>query len=150
MRYGYLTPLVRRDPFDAVDEEVFDELWARPGWLPGVRFGETPAQARARMDVVERGDTYVITAELPGAKKEDIDVSVDGAHVAISARHTLEEMKEGERLLLGERYTEDYARSLELPTEVTDADADAVFEDGVLTLSLHKREPAATRRIAIH
>jgi len=60
------------------------------------------------------------------------------------------EVKEGERVLHSERYTASYARSFELPAEVTEKGADARFENGVLTLTLPKREPIATKRLAIH
>jgi HSP20 family protein len=88
--------------------------------------------------------------DLPGVKKDDIDISIEGARVSVAAQAKSEkEVKEGERLLHTERYAASYARSFELPVEVRDDGAEAKFEDGVLTLMLPKRQPAAGKRLAI-
>jgi HSP20 family protein len=106
---------------------------------------------RARMDVLDKGTSYEVVVDLPGVKKEEINVAVEGGRVTITAESKGEhEVKEGERLLHSERYAARYARSFELPTEVTEEGADAKFENGVLTLMLPKREPVAARRVAVH
>jgi HSP20 family protein len=111
---------------------------------------EMPAVARARMDVVDKGNAFEITVDLPGVKKEDINVSVEGDRVAISAEMSSEkEVKEGDKLLHTERMATSYARNFELPAEVTEAGAEAVYENGVLKLTLPKRAPTTSRRLAI-
>jgi HSP20 family protein len=146
-----MTPLVRRDPFGSMFDDFFSDMWTRPAWLPTSRFVETPSVMRARMDVVDKGTSYVITVDMPGVKKEDIDVSIEGSRVAITAATTFETpVKEGEKLLHSERYAASYARSFELPTEVTESGADAAFENGVLTLTLPKHAPVAGKRLMIH
>ncbi len=146
-----LTPFVRRDLFSPMFDEMFRDFWSRAGWMPALLEGEFEPIERARMDVVDKGANYEITVELPGVRKEDINVSVDGARVMINAEtKTEKEKKEGEKAIYAERAAARYARSFELPTEVTEAGADAHYENGVLTLTLPKRTPALTKRLEIH
>ncbi len=146
-----LTPFVRRDLFSPMFEEFFRDFWSRPAWMPALLEGEFEPIERARMDVVDKGANYEITVELPGVKKDDINVSIDGSRVMISAEtKTEKEKKEGDKVIYAERSAARYARSFELPTEVTEAGADAHYENGVLTLTLPKRTPTPTKRLEIH
>ncbi|GAB4472737.1 MAG: Hsp20/alpha crystallin family protein [Burkholderiaceae bacterium] len=146
-----LTPFVRRDLFSPMFDELFRDFWSRPAWMPALLEGEFEPIERARMDVVDKGANYEITVELPGVRKEDINVSIDGSRVMISAETKAEkEKKEGEKVIYAERSAARYARSFELPAEVTEAGADAHYENGVLTLTLPKRTPAPTKRLEIH
>lgn len=130
-----------RDPFSLIDAMFND--WA------GQRSAASLV-SRARLDVAERDNAYEVRAELPGAKKDDISVDIDGSWVAISAKvNTQSEKKEGERLLYSERSHESYARSFELPQAVDSAKAVAKFENGVLTLTLPKKEGPRSTRVAI-
>ncbi|MGE5338138.1 MAG: Hsp20/alpha crystallin family protein [Gemmatimonadota bacterium] len=140
----------RGDPFGSTFDDLFDDPWSEPGWTRLPRLSEAAPVMRARMDVIDQGPAYLISVEMPGVKREDIDVSVEGSHVAISARTPAQiPLKEGEKVLHGERVVAGYARSFELPAEVTDEGAEATFENGVLTLTLPKRAPAS-RRLTIH
>lgn len=89
--------ITRTDPFD----DLFRGFFVRP-----VAFNGAPAQTPSiKMDVKEQGDSYLVHAELPGVKKEDIHVVVEGNLVSISAEVKQEkEAKEGDRLLRSERY----------------------------------------------
>jgi HSP20 family protein len=114
------------------------------------RAAEAPAVARARMDVVDRGDKFEIKLDLPGVSKEDINVSVEGARVAIQAETRKQrQSKDGERVLHSERTVTSYGRSFELPVEVTEDGADASLENGVLTLVLPKRATVAGKRLTV-
>lgn len=130
-----------RDPFGLVDAMFNDWLGARTA----------PALAtRARLEVSERDGAYEVRAELPGAKREDIAVDIDGAWVSISAKTDSQtERKDGAKLLYTERSTESYARTFELPQPVDAAEANAKFENGVLTLTLPKKNGPKTTRVAI-
>lgn len=136
-----LTSPVSRDPFSLVDAMFND--WA----------GQRAAQSlvsRARLDVTERNGQYEVRAELPGAKKEDIAIEIDGASVSISAKvNTQVERKSGERVLYSERTHESYARSFELPQAVDASASDAKFEDGVLTLTLPKKDAPKSTRVSV-
>lgn len=156
MNTALTTPRVRRDLFGAplgIFDEFLGELAAPERWLPLMsrRPAEMPAVMSARMDVLDKGTAYEIAVDLPGVKKEEINVAIEGARVSITAESKSEkEVKEGEKLLHSERYLASYARGFELPAEVTEEGADARFENGVLTLTLPKREPVATKRLEIH
>jgi len=146
-----LTPLVRRDFFSPMFDEFFRDFWSRPAWMPALLEGEFEPIERARMDVVDKGANYEVTVELPGVQKDDINVSIDGSRVMISAEtKSAKEKKEGDKVIYAERSAARYARSFELPTGVTEAGADARFENGVLTLTLPKKSAAQAKRLAVH
>jgi HSP20 family protein len=104
------------------------------------------------MDVLDKGGNFEVKVDLPGIRKDDIHIGIEGARVSINAESKdSSETKDanGDKVLYSERYSTSYARSFELPAEVTEDGADARFEDGVLTLLLPKRAPTASKRIAI-
>jgi HSP20 family protein len=131
-----------RDPFALMDA-LFDD-WA------GARVRDNALVAKARIDVAEKDNAYEVKAELPGVAKEDITVDIDGAAVSIQAKVVqLREQKDGERVLYSERSAQSYARSFELPQAVDSAAAKAEFVNGVLTLTLPKKDVVKSQRIAI-
>lgn len=139
--------IVRRDPF-AVDD-LFDDLmkgfFVRPVRYPG---GETPVQIK--MDVKEDDKAYTVHAEMPGVKKDDIHVHVEGNTVSISAEVRKEtEQKEGEKVIHSERYYGKVYRSFSLGQDVDDAAAKAKFDNGVLELTLPKKAVSAARRLNV-
>jgi len=100
--------------------------------------------------VKEQDNAYVVHAELPGIKKENIHVNVDGAVVSISAERKQEkEVKEGERLLRTERYFGKVSRSFQLGQDIDDGQATAKFSDGVLELTLPKKAATQAKRLTI-
>jgi HSP20 family protein len=130
-----------RQPFGLLDAMVSDWLSERP---------TQSRAARARLEVSERDDRYEVRAELPGAAKEGIAIEIDGARVSISAQAgTASEQKDGEKVIYSERRHESFARSFELPQAVNSDAAQARFEDGVLTLTLPKKEAAKIRRLTV-
>lgn len=140
----------RVDPLNGLFDEFFNDFFQRAGVVPASRLANAPTVSRARMDVVDKGEAFEVKLDLPGVKKDDIQVSIEGARVAISAESKdSRETRDGEKLLYSERYLTSYARSFELPAEVTEEGADARFEDGVLTLSLPKRVAVASKRLTI-
>jgi HSP20 family protein len=134
--------VTRFDPFD----DLFRGFFVRP-----VDFNNAQQGAPSiKMDVKEDGDNYVVHAELPGVKKEDIHVVVDGNQVSISAEVKQEkEVKEGDRVLRSERYFGKVSRSFQLGQDIDDTKAAAKFNDGVLELTLPKRAAVANKRLAI-
>jgi HSP20 family protein len=145
-----INQIVRREPVGSLFDELFSDFFNRGGWQVSARPSELPSAVRARMDVVDQGDKYVAILDLPGVRKEDINVTVEGARVAVSADSKGEkEVKNGEKLLHTERYATSYARSFELPAEVTEEGADAAFENGVLRLTLPKRAQVLSKRLAV-
>ncbi len=142
---------VRRvDPFGSLVDDVFSDFFQRATGVAPARNADVPAVARARMDVVDKGNAFEVKVDLPGVAKDDINVTVEGAHVALQAETRKQsETKDGERVLHSERSITSYARSFELPCEVTEDGADAGFENGVLTLTLPKRVAATSKRLSI-
>jgi HSP20 family protein len=109
-----------------------------------------PAPLALRVDVRETPEAYTLHAELPGVKRDDIQVEIDGDEVSIVAEVKREaEPAEGERWLRRERAAGKAARRFVLPSEVDQGTAVAKFADGVLMLTLPKKAPAASRRIAV-
>jgi HSP20 family protein len=105
---------------------------------------------RAKVDVAEKNGGYVVTAELPGVKKEDIHLAVDGAQVTLEAEVKREkEATKDERVLHSERVYGKVSRSFTLPQEVDETKAEAKFRDGVLELMLPKKAAAQRKQISI-
>ena len=103
--------------------------------------------------MLDKGGNFEIKVDLPGIRKDDINVGIEGARVSINAESKdsteAKDKANGDRVLYSERFATSYARSFELPAEVTEDGADARFEDGVLTLSLRKRAATVSKRIAV-
>ena len=141
--------LLRRDPYTLVDE-MFDAFSNRAMLGSPARLADGAALTRARLDVIERGDAYEIKVDMPGVKKGDIQIDLNDNHVSISAASKQErEVKDDERAIYTERQTAQYARSFDLPQPVVEDKADALFEDGVLTLRLPKKKAQQGKRLAI-
>ncbi|MDD5248818.1 MAG: Hsp20/alpha crystallin family protein [Rhodocyclaceae bacterium] len=136
-----MSNLSRYDPLD----DFFRGFFVRP-----VEFG-TPVETSAiKIDVKEQARAFVVHAEMPGIKKEDIHVNIDGPLVSITAERKQEkETKEGERVLRIERSFGKLSRSFQLGQDIDDAQASAKFTDGVLELTLPKKTAAQSRRLTI-
>lgn len=105
---------------------------------------------RIKIDVTEQDGSFAIKAEVPGVRKEDIDVRVDGNLVTISAETKQEkEEKEGTRVLRRERQQGYASRTFSLASAVDEAKAEAKYENGVLSLTLPKKVGDSTKRVAV-
>lgn len=139
--------ITRFDPFNDLVDDLFKGFFVRPVAYEG-RTGE--ALARMRVDVAESNGAYTVTAELPGVKKEDIQVTIDGSQVTLGAEVKRErEVAQDERVLHTERVYGKVSRSFTLPQEVDEAKAEAKFKDGVLELKLPKKAAAQRKQISI-
>lgn len=98
-----------------------------------------PAAPQMYVDIVETGDAYILTADVPGANRDDITVVVDGRIVSIRADVEQEQVIPGRRTLIGERVYGRLSRSFTLPREIDESRADATVTDGVLVLVLPKK-----------
>jgi len=105
---------------------------------------------RMKVEVAEKNGTYVVTAELPGVKKEDINVTIDGAQLTLAAEVKREkEATENDRLLHTERTFGKVSRTFTLPQELDESKVEAKFRDGVLELALPKKAAAQRKQITI-
>jgi HSP20 family protein len=138
--------LVRWEPFNRELSEFsrfMDDalrMWREPGelgsWGP-------------RIDVYEKGDNIVVDAEIPGLRKEDIDVTVENQ--TLNVRGEKKETKEVKRegFFRSERFYGKFHRSVTLPSPVDVSKIDAAYKDGVLTVTLPKSVEARAKHIAI-
>jgi HSP20 family protein len=133
---------------DLFDLEPFPST-LRDLWRPWR--GDVAEQApQIRLDLSETDNAYAVKAEIPGVKKEDIDVRVDGNQVTISAevKQDKEEKKDG-RVLRSERRYGYASRTFSLAHDVDQGAADAKYANGVLELKLPKKAPSSGKRLAI-
>lgn len=136
-----MNPITRYDPFD----DFFRGFFVRP-----VEMGKDIEAPTIKIDVKEQENAYLVHAEMPGIRKEDIHVSVDGPVVSISAERKEEkDVKEGERVLRSERYFGKVSRSFQLGQDIDDNAAAAKFVDGVLELTLPKKAATQSKRLTI-
>ncbi len=135
------------DQFGRMVESMFQDFFG-PLAQGGQWAGEDAVTPR--LDVKETEKSYEIQAELPGVSKEDVKVSVDGQRVTIEAEcRQANERREGETVVYAERTARRFMRSFALPTEVDDGAAQARLENGVLQLSLPKKQGTEARRLTI-
>jgi HSP20 family protein len=135
------------DPFTDVDD-FFRGFFLRP-----VRMGagdETSGLDRIKVDISEDDKNYKVHAEVPGVKKEDIKVSIDGNIVSITAESKRQsDQKDGDKVVRSERYYGTMTRAFALDSEVDENRCEAKYQDGVLELVLPKKEGARSRQITI-
>jgi HSP20 family protein len=136
----------RYEPFGDVFDDLLKGFFVRPMAYEG----QPATPGRIRIDVTEKDGAYVVHAEIPGVKKEDIQVNIEGDQVSISAETRAEkEVKENERVLHRERYYGKVARVFRLGTDIDQSAANAKYADGVLELTLPKKVDAAGRQLTI-
>ena len=136
--------VTRYNPFDDFFSDFGKRLWLKPVALPD----ET--ELRMKIDVKEDEKAYTVKADIPGVKKEDIQVDIDDDQVSIRAEVKQEkEEKAGEKVVYSERSYGMVSRSFTLPVSVDDRAAKAEYKDGVLNLTLPKKSNGAGKRIAI-
>ncbi len=138
--------ITRYDPFGEVFNDLMQGFLVHP--VAAAEVGETAR--RIRIDVAEKDGEYTVLAEVPGVKKEDIQVDIEGDVVSISAETRAEkDVKEGERIIHSERFFGKISRSFRLGQEVDQAGASAKYSDGVLELVLPKKTAASAKRVTI-
>ena len=139
--------IARFDPFSTSLNDLFEGLLVRP-----IRLDLDAGQRLSmKLDVTQDDKAYTVKADMPGVKKEDIHVEIDGNVVSISAETKKEkEEKKDERVVCSERYFGKLARSFTLEHDIDEAAVDAKYSDGVLNLTLPKKAKSTTKKIAVH
>ncbi len=141
-----MNALTRLERMDELFPEMFRRLM-RPMTVAGIE-----NQAEIRLDVTEREKDFLVRAEVPGAKKDDIRVQIERNYVSISAEVKQQKETKDEktgRVLLQESSYGAAVRGFSLPCEIDDKASNAKLEDGVLTLTLPKREGGGSRMLPI-
>ncbi|NJM52469.1 MAG: Hsp20/alpha crystallin family protein [Blastocatellia bacterium] len=113
-----------------------DNELMRGAWSPSV-------------DIFENQDQIVLEAELPGMKSEDVNISIENNVLTLHGERKFEKKDEGDNFHRVERSYGSFSRSFTLPPTVSSENANAEFENGVLRLTLAKREESKPRRIEI-
>lgn len=133
--------LSRFDPMSGLGTmfDMFDLM------RPNRTFGEQ----NLRIDVNETEEAYLVKAEMPGIKKEDINVTIDGDEVTISGERSAEQERKDGNTVCRERYQGRQYRSFTLPQHIDEEKASASCHDGVLELSLPKKAGAGAKKLAI-
>ncbi|CAN7307603.1 Hsp20 family protein [Variovorax sp. LjRoot290] len=129
-------------------DNLFPEMmrrWARPLQM----LDEVDVPSDIRVDISENDKEYLVSAEIPGAKKEDIRVSIDGNYVSIAAEIKKELEEKHGRTLTKETYHGSVSRGFTLGSDVDEKTAVAKLEDGVLRLTLPKRQGSSSRVLKI-
>ena len=141
-----MLPTLRRSvfdfPFAAIDRD-FDKIVR--GW-----FGEANGRTGVYpVDIHEDADNVYVEAELPGFNKEDVNVTLEDGVLTITAQRRAREDREESQTHLRERRITQVMRSFTLPSTVNEGQVEAALQDGVLKVTLHKREESKPRRINV-
>lgn len=144
------SPVSRRSQFST---PWFDDLFEPTRWFDDMFRRDLAPAAEGKflspaIDIDETDSEYIVIADLPGVKKEDISVECSGSQLTISAERKYEST-EGRKSDRRERYYGSYQRSFTLPSECDPDKIEASFEGGVLNVHIPKGEQAKARRIQI-
>lgn len=103
------------------------------------------------MDVVERGDSYLVHMIMPGVKKEDVHITIDGNQVSINAeiKAAPSEANDKNRILRQERFYGKLSRTFQLGSELDETKSMAKLSDGILELSLYKKQGEAAKQLTV-
>ena len=140
--------VTRYDPFQISGFDPLEDVFK--GFFRPVRVEGAP-EVQIKMDVREDDKGYTVHADIPGVKKEDIHVTIDGNQVSISAESRQEkEIKEGEKVLRAERYFGKASRTFSVASDIDETNAQARYADGVLELTLPKKIAANSKKLVIN
>lgn len=133
-----------RDEIDNIFDRAFGQIFESPaqtqlagGWVPA-------------LDLYEDKENLTVKCEVPGMKKEDIDISLHEGFLTISGERKHEEKKQEGEVYRTERYEGRFSRSLALPSKVNADKINATYKDGVLTVVLPKAEEAKPKQIQVN
>jgi HSP20 family protein len=144
LRRSLMANITRFDPF----ADPFEDLFRRV--LRPIRWESDEQPLQIKVDVEEDDKTYKVKAEIPGVKKEDINIQVDRNQVSISAESKREkEVKDKGKVIRSERYYGSLFRSFSLAHDVDQAGANAKYADGILELTLPKKVTSETKKLSI-
>lgn len=101
------------------------------------------------VDIKENKDSYQVTMEVPGVNKEEISIEMKESVLSISGKREISSEEKDETYHRIERYYGSFCRSFTIPTPVDEKKIDAAYKDGILTISIPKKEEARPKKIAI-
>lgn len=138
VRYNRPNRNVRSKNFSDIMDEFFNDVVRsnRDSFVPGIDISETDEQ-------------FLISAELPGMKKEDIEISLDNGRLSISGERKFEKEEEGKKFHRVETSYGSFNRSFQLPDNVDEESIEATYENGLLNISINKAEDKVKKKIEI-
>jgi HSP20 family protein len=137
--------LLRYNPADDAFDDLFRGFLMRPVRMDGGN------DMQIKLDVKENDKSFTVHAEIPGVKKDDIHVTIEGNQVAISAEVKNEkDIKNGDKIIRSERYYGKISRAFSLAQDVDDETSTAKYTDGVLELTLPKKATALSKKLTIN
>ncbi|MDH5650114.1 MAG: Hsp20/alpha crystallin family protein [Gammaproteobacteria bacterium] len=137
----------RLTPWNRDFDDIFGDFLRPTRWLEEA----TSENLIPAIDVAEREHEFLVHAELPGVKKDDIDINLENGVLTITAEtKSKNEQKEGDRVIRQERRYGKFVRSLRLGEQVDEAKVKASYKDGVLELVLPKAEAVKTKKISVN
>lgn len=134
--------LSRLDPFS-----TFEDMFRDMSFMPALR--GLDMENPIRLDVSEDDKNYFVKADLPGVNKDDINISIDGNQITVSAEVKEEKEERDKGMIRSERYVGQQYRSFTLPNDVDEASAQAKYENGVLQLTLPKKTGGSRKQITV-
>jgi HSP20 family protein len=148
----YQTPELA--PWSAADRwsNLRDELnsfFELPFWSSFAHTGQLFTGWSPALDLYQSNDNVIAVAELPGMRKEDIEISLHDGTLTISGERKRENSSNGEKAERTERYVGTFRRSIALPTRVDASKVSATYRDGILTVTLPKAEEAKPKQIQV-
>jgi HSP20 family molecular chaperone IbpA len=126
------------DTFRANMEDTLERVFPSQASLPALK--------QPRVDVLDLGDALQVVADMPGVRKEDIEINLTPERVEISAESSTETERKEEEYTYRERGYASYRRMLDLPADVLPDKAEASFKNGVLEITLPKKEPTEVEK----
>ncbi len=134
-RNNYRTPVV--SPFDSLFSNMISDWGLTSSKIPPV-------------DITETDKAYIVEAELPGYKQEDVKVNIEKHVLRLSsAKQSTKEEKDGKKILICERQVQSFERAFSLPEDVDEATIEGEFANGVLTVTLPKKEVVQPKSIEV-
>ena len=156
---GEMAPYPVQRDFDRMMERFqheFEDFWEMPPrlrrWMrmragfPMMPFGE---MAMPNVDLEDRGKDFCVTVDLPGFRKEDVDIEVGEDSVLVHAKRTQAEEEKNKNYIRRERAEQTYHRRIQLPERVVADNAKASLNNGILEIILPKKEPKETKKLSI-
>ena len=135
------------DPFDWMGElqhemnRLFDRsLVKKNGW---------EKTFMPEIDLLEEKETFLVKADIPGLKKEDLEIKVEGRMLSIKGERKQEKETKEKNFYATERFYGAFSRTIELPTEVKAEEVKASYKEGVLEITLPKSEGAKAKQISV-
>lgn len=138
------------DPFNALGDlrGEIDRLMGSGAW-PAVRWSKNAEFRAPDVDVKDELDAVLVKADIPGIKKEDLSITVEGDVLTLKGERKESEERKEKDLFFSERFHGQFERTLTLPSKVQNEGAKAIYKDGVLEIRLLKDQKAKAREVKV-